>query len=53
MDLKNILDKIDLKKVPCHFLDVRIERTQSSYFRFQNGELIGAGEKPAVGAFIT
>jgi TldD protein len=52
MDLKNILDKTDLKKFSCHFLDVRIERTQSSYFRFQNGELIGAGEKPAVGAFI-
>lgn len=52
MNIREILDQLDLKKFPCHFLDVRVERTQSSYFRFQNGELTGTGEKPVVGAFI-
>ncbi len=52
MNIKNILDQLDLKKFPCHFLDVRIERTQSSHFMFQNGELTGTGEKPVLGAFI-
>ena len=52
MDIKNILDQLDLKNISCHFVDVRIERTQSSHFMFQNGELIGAGEKPVLGAFI-
>jgi len=52
MDLKNILDRLDLKKFPCHFVDVRIERTQSSGFLFQNGELTGASETPVLGAFV-
>ncbi len=52
MDLKSILDHLDLKKFACHFVDVRIERTQSSHFTFRNGELVSAAEKPVVGAFI-
>lgn len=52
MDIKSILDKLDLKKFPCHFVDVRIERTQSSGFVFQNGELVGASERPVLGAFV-
>jgi TldD protein len=52
MDIKNILDHLDLKKFPCHFVDVRIERTQSSGFLFLNGELISATEKPVLGAFV-
>ncbi len=52
MDIRNILDKLDLKKFPCHYVDVRIERTQSSGFIFQNGELIGASERPVLGAFV-
>jgi TldD protein len=52
MDIKNILDKLDLKKFPCHFVDVRIERTQSSGFSFLNGELVSATERPVLGAFI-
>lgn len=52
MDLKNILDQLDLKKFACHFVDVRIERTQSSGFYFKNGELISATERPVLGAFI-
>ncbi|MFA6236192.1 MAG: TldD/PmbA family protein [Bacteriovorax sp.] len=52
MNLKEILDRLDLNSFKCHFLDVRIERTQSSHFIFQNGELIGTGEKPVLGAFI-
>lgn len=52
MDLKNILDQLDLKKFPCHFVDVRIERTQSSNFLFKNGELIAATERPVLGAFV-
>lgn len=52
MDIKAMLDQIDLQKFKCHFIDVRIERTQSSSFVFQNGELIGTGERPVVGAFI-
>lgn len=52
MDIKSILDQLDLKKINCHFVDVRIERSQSSHFLFQNGELTGAGEKPVLGAFI-
>lgn len=47
-----MLERLDLKKFSCHFLDVRIERTHSTQFQFQNGELTGAGEKPVVGAFI-
>ncbi|MGZ3788849.1 MAG: TldD/PmbA family protein [Bacteriovorax sp.] len=52
MNIKEILDQLDLKKFACHFLDVRIERTHSSHFMFQNGELTGTGEKPVLGAFI-
>jgi TldD protein len=52
MDIKNILDRLDLKKFSCHFVDVRIERTQSSGCHFLNGELISAIEKPVLGAFI-
>ncbi|MDD4973950.1 MAG: TldD/PmbA family protein [Bacteriovorax sp.] len=52
MNIKEILDQLDLKKFNCHFVDVRIERTQSSHFMFQNGELTSAGEKPVLGAFI-
>lgn len=52
MDIRHILDTLDLSKFPCHFVDVRIERTQSSNFLFQNGELVAAGEKPVLGAFI-
>lgn len=52
MDLKNILDQLDLKTFACHFVDVRIERTQSSGFYFKNGELISATERPVLGAFI-
>ncbi|MBY0413282.1 MAG: TldD/PmbA family protein, partial [Bdellovibrionales bacterium] len=35
-----------------HFVDVRIERTQSSGYAFQNGELVGAVERPVLGAFV-
>ncbi len=52
MDIKKILDDLDLKSHACHFIDVRIERTQSSFVQFKNGDLIGAGEKPVSGAFI-
>ncbi len=52
MNIREILDQLDLKKFPCHFLDVRVERTQSSHFMFQNGELTGTGERPVLGAFI-
>lgn len=52
MDIRDILDRLDFKKFDCHFLDVRIERTISSYCKFQNGVLTGAGEKPVLGAFI-
>ena len=52
MDIKKLLDQLDLKKVKCHFVDVRIERTESSHFLFQNGELTGTGERPVMGAFI-
>ncbi|AUN99044.1 TldD/PmbA family protein [Bacteriovorax stolpii] len=52
MDIKSVLDKLDLGKFPCHFVDVRIERTQSSSFLFQNGELVAASERPVLGAFV-
>lgn len=52
MNIQNILDQLDLKKFNCHFVDVRIERTQSSFVTFQNGELVGTGEKPVMGAFV-
>lgn len=52
MDIKNILDKLDLTVFPCHFVDVRIERTQTSGFSFLNGELISATERPVLGAFV-
>jgi TldD protein len=52
MDIKSLLDQLDLKKFKCHFVDVRIERTQSSHFMFLNGELTGTGERPVLGAFI-
>jgi TldD protein len=52
MNIQTILDQLDLKKFNCHFVDVRIERTKSSHFMFQNGELTGTGEKPVLGAFI-
>ena len=52
MDLRNVLDRLDLTKFPCHFVDVRIERTQSSSFFFKNGELIAAAERPVLGAFV-
>lgn len=52
MNIQEILDQLDLKKFNCHFVDVRIERTQSSHFFFQNGELTSAGEKPVIGAFV-
>lgn len=52
MNIQKILDQLDLKKFNCYFVDVRIERTQSSFVTFQNGELVGTGEKPVLGAFI-
>lgn len=52
MDIRKILDSLDLTKFPCHYVDVRIERTQSSGFYFQNGELVGASERPVLGAFV-
>lgn len=52
MNIQKILNQLDLKKFNCHFVDVRIERTQSSFVTFQNGELVGTGEKPVMGAFI-
>lgn len=52
MNIIEILERLDLKKYNCHFVDVRIERTQSSFCTFQNKELIGTGERPALGAFI-
>lgn len=52
MDIKSLLDQLKLESYQCHFIDVRIERTQSSHCYFQNGELIAAGEKPVLGAFI-
>ncbi len=52
MDIRNVLDRLDLTKFPCHFVDVRIERTQASRFMFQNGELVGASDRPVLGAFI-
>ncbi len=52
MDIKNVLDRLDLRKFPCHFVDVRIECTQSSSFLFQNGELVAASERPVLGAFV-
>lgn len=52
MNIGKLLDQLDLKKFACHFIDVRIERTQSSHFMFQNGELTGTGERPVLGAFI-
>jgi TldD protein len=52
MDMRNLLDQLKLDSYQCHFVDVRIERTQSSLCLFQNGEMTSAGEKPVVGAFI-
>lgn len=52
MDIRKILDGIDLTKFLCHFVDVRIERSQSSGFVFQDGQLTGAVERPVLGAFI-
>ncbi len=52
MDIRNVLDKLDLGKFSCHFVDVRIERTQASSFLFQNGELVAASERPVLGAFV-
>jgi TldD protein len=52
MNIQKYLDQLDLKKYNCHFIDVRIERTQSTFVTFQNAEMIGAGEKPALGAFV-
>lgn len=50
--MKSLLDQLKLDSYQCHFIDVRIERTQSSLCLFQNGEMTSAGEKPVVGAFI-
>ncbi|OFZ16190.1 MAG: hypothetical protein A2X86_13740 [Bdellovibrionales bacterium GWA2_49_15] len=52
MDLRHLLECLDLKNINCHFIDVRIERTFESTFLFQNGELIEAIERPVVGAFV-
>jgi TldD protein len=52
LNLKEILDQLDLKKFKAHFVDVRIERTHSSGYLYQNGELTGATERPVTGAFI-
>lgn len=52
MKINEILNQLDLKKFNCHFIDVRIERTQSSHVMFQNGELTSTAERPVLGAFI-
>lgn len=52
MNIREILNQLDLKKFNCRFIDVRIERTQSSHVMFQNAELTSVGEKPVLGAFI-
>ncbi|MBI2518967.1 MAG: hypothetical protein HYV97_01055 [Bdellovibrio sp.] len=52
MDLRQVLERLDLKNIKCHFVDVRIERTYESTFTYQNGELIEAIECPVIGAFI-
>lgn len=52
MNIQETLNQLDLKKFKCHFIDVRVERTQSSHVMFQNGELTATGEKPVLGAFI-
>lgn len=52
MDIKSVMDQLKLDSYQCHFLDVRVERTQTARFMFQNGELVGASERPVMGAFI-
>lgn len=52
MDIEQLMNELDLLKYKCHFIDVRVERTQSSHVTFQNGELTGTGERPVIGAFI-
>ncbi len=52
MNLKRLLDELKLDTFNCHFVDVRLERTTTSGFLFQNGELVSADEKPVLGAFI-
>ena len=52
MDIKNLLDQLKLDSYQCHFIDVRVERTQSTNCAFLNGELVAAGERPVMGAFI-
>ncbi len=52
MDIQSQLNQLDLSKFKCHFVDVRIERTNTSHVMFLNGELTSAGEKPVLGAFI-
>ena len=52
MDFKNLLKLLDLTKFPCQFVDVRIERTQSSALVFKNDELIETSIRPVIGAFI-
>ena len=52
MDIKSVMDQLKLDSYQCHFIDVRVERTQSTGCMFQNGELTGATERPVLGAFI-
>jgi len=52
MDIKSLLQSLDLKSIPCEFCDVRVEETFESKVRFQNHELTTAVEESSVGAFL-
>ncbi|WP_168196634.1 TldD/PmbA family protein [Bdellovibrio sp. ZAP7] len=52
MDIKSLLNNLDLKSIPCEYCDVRIEETFQSSIRFQNHELTTSLEKSSVGAFL-
>jgi TldD protein len=52
MDIKNLLDSLDLNSIPCEYCDVRIEETFESKVSFQNHELVTSIEKSSLGAFL-
>ncbi len=50
--MKDILNKLDLFRYNCDFVDVRIEDNISTSIDFKNSELIDAYTIPKCGAFI-
>ena len=52
MNIKGILDDLNVNAELCEYWDIRVEETSKSEITYEDFELIGCSVKPSLGAFI-